>query len=156
MPVPFFLEVLLGTREEAELPTASRQTVNLIPTELAPHLQLGNLLVQGGDAQVQVLQLLLKVGISGPQGILRHLGMHGGRRLLVGQLRHLGQQRLVLRPLLHEILQLGVHASALFLHDVHHTKVSYAFQECLIFLMEHQEGKFIHFRYHASASFLRS
>ena len=66
------------------------------------------------------------------------------------------QLKVRVRTLLHELLQGVVHLAALPFHNVHHAQFPDLCQKCFVLLMIHKERELLHFRNHASASFLFS
>ena len=89
--------------------------------------------------------------------VTRHVLADNLVRLAVSKVAlHAQQHVFILRALLQESLQGGVHFAALAFHHVHHAQAADAVEERLIFLVIDKERQLFHFRNHATASFLCS
>ena len=153
---PRFVIVFLRAGVELHEPAGIFQPADGFPIEITPSLHLCHVLVNGGNLLVQVLYTCLQILIGLHQSIGRQLFMHLFFRLFVRQGVHALKHILVERTLLHESLQGVVHLAALPFHNVHHAQFPDLCQKCFVLLMIHKERELLHFRNHASASFLFS
>ena len=153
---PRFVIVFLRAGVELHEPAGIFQPADGFPIEITPSLHLCHILVDGGNLLVQVLYPRLQVLVEFHQSIGRQLFMHLFFRLFVCQGVHALKHILVERTLLHELLQGVVHLAALPFHNVHHAQFPDLCQKCFVLLMIHKERELLHFRNHASASFLFS
>ena len=155
--LPLGVVFILHAVVELDEPARVAQAGHYVPVEVAPRLQRGNVFLAGGKLLLQVLYVGLVFLEAFYDFIARHVLADNLVRLAVSKVAlHAQQHVLILRALLQESLQGGVHFAALAFHHMHHAQAADAVEERLIFLVIDKERQLFHFRNHATASFLCS
>ena len=153
---PFFIKIFFRTHEELDIPSLIFQAGNNLPIKIAPNFHLGYFFVKLRYTLIQILYLILQTFVSADYLVGRNTGMHIGIHRFFSQIIHTGKCVLIEGTFLHKVLQRIIHLPTLSFDNMYNSQFTNLTEEFLVFLVVHKKCQFLHFRNHASASFLFS